>query len=119
MVVKTGICLSLLLVAVLCVAATPGSFRGRIVRGPQAGEPLKWLYVQGAKGHVRRVEISDARVGYAPEVKKKDRVANPSDALREGVQVQVEASLDGDGEWKASKVTILEVVGRAGKTRET
>ncbi|HVZ17241.1 MAG TPA: hypothetical protein VG897_09000 [Terriglobales bacterium] len=111
--------ISLMLAAAVCMAATPGSFRGRVVHGPEAGGRLKWLYVQGAKGSIRKVEISEARVGYAPEVKGKDRVGNPSDALREGVQVQVEASLEENGEWKASRVTILEVAGNAARTTTT
>ena len=118
-VVRTSVGVSVLLVAALCLAATQGSFRGKVVGGLEDGGRQKWLYVQGPKGTIRRVEISGARVSYGPDVKKKDRVANPVESLYEGVQVQVMASQDGSGEWKASAVTILEVVGRAARMRET
>lgn len=116
--VKT-IVLFLVAMVSLAQAATPGSFRGTVVGRPESGGGEKWLYVQGPKRSIRRVEISSARVSYAPEVKKKDRLANPAYALKEGTQVQVTASQDGSGEWKASAVTILEVVGKSVGTRET
>lgn len=109
----------MILVATLCSAATQGSFRGKIVRGPDADADKKWLYVQGLKGTIRRVEISDARVKYAPEVSKKDRKANPVEALGEGAQVQVDASQDGNGEWTASTVTILAVSTTTGQQRRS
>jgi hypothetical protein len=89
------------------LAATSGTFRGQVVSGPELDAGKKWIYVQASKGAVRRVEVSQAKVAFAPELKASPRRAKPQDALREGAQVRVTASQDSDGEWKATAVEIL------------
>jgi len=103
------VALTVLLAVTFCAAATQGIFRGKIVRGPASESGDRWVYIQNHKGAIRRVAISGARVSYAPEVSKKDRSSNPEESLREGAQIQVSASQDDSGEWKATAITILAV----------
>jgi hypothetical protein len=90
-------------------AGTPGSFRGTIVDGPSAEKG--WIYIQGRNGMARRVEISRAQVGYDEEVPAAERRAKPEEALVVGTEVRVTAEQGSDGEWRASDVEILKVVG--------
>jgi hypothetical protein len=87
--------------------AANGSFTGQVVNGPNLDANKKWVYVQGPRGPVRRVDVSAAKVRFGASVSKRDRDAKPDDAIREGAQVRVTASQDGDGEWKASAVEIV------------
>lgn len=91
----------------MLLARTAGTFSGQVVNGPNPEPNKSWVYVQARKGAVRRVEISNAKVTFAPEVKGKDRAAKPEEAVREGAQVRVTAAQDEDGEWKASTIEIL------------
>jgi hypothetical protein len=101
----------LLLIAASLVlnAGTPGSFRGTIVDGPAAEKG--WIYIQGRNGMARRVEISHAQVSYDEEVPAAERRSKPEEALVVGTEVRVTAEQGSDGEWKASEVEILKVVG--------
>jgi hypothetical protein len=92
------------LLAASLAFGTNGSFVGRVVKGPNTDASRNWLYVQSPHGSVRRVDVSAAKIGYAAGVEKKDRA---KDAVREGAQVRVTASQDGEGEWKATKVEIV------------
>ncbi len=97
--------------AISSLAAT-GSFTGQVVNGPNQDVNKKWIYVQGPRGGARRVEVSGAKIAFAGSVPKKDRGGKPEDAIREGAQVRVTASQDGDGEWKASSVEIVKTAPR-------
>jgi len=88
-----------------------GTFRGVIVH-PRLGEASHgWSYVKGRNGNLRRAEVSHARVLYAGSVPERLREQIPARALKEGAEVRVTASQDGNGEWRASRVEIL----KAGK----
>jgi hypothetical protein len=104
--VRTKASLLLLLFSVAAFAAN-GSFVGQVVNGPNLDSNKKWVFVQGPRGPVRRVEISAAKISFSSSVAKKERDARPEDAVREGAQVRVTASQDGQGEWKASAVEIV------------
>ena len=87
--------------------ATDGSFMGQVVKGPNVDAGKKWVYVQGPHGSLRRVDVTAAKITYDTGVAKKDRIRDP---LREGAQVRVTASQDGEGEWKASVVEVMKPV---------
>ena len=89
--------------------AANGSFTGRVVNGPNLDLNKKWVFIQGVRGPVRRVDINNSSVSFASTVEKQDRASKPEDAVREGAKVRVTASQDGDGEWKASRVEIVKV----------
>ena len=97
----------ILLIAVLAMAGTPGSFRGTIVDGPLGASGSRWIYVQGRNGAARRVEVSHARVSYDEAVAAAGRQGKAADALVPGAEVRVHAEQDAQGEWKASWVEIL------------
>jgi hypothetical protein len=99
--------LIVVMTAVLLIAATPGSFRGKIVEGPNPAEK-NWLYIQGRNGMVRRVDVSHAHVEYDEDVPAGCRSPNPLDALKPGVEVRVTAEQGSDGEWRASRIEILD-----------
>jgi hypothetical protein len=90
-------------------AAISGTFRGVIVHPPDGEASQGWIYVQGRNGNLRRAEVSHAQVLYADAVPERLREKNPARSLKEGVEVRVTASQDGDGEWRASRVEILHV----------
>jgi hypothetical protein len=89
--------------------AATGSFTGQVVNGPNLDSNKKWVFIQGPRGPVRRVNINDAKISFGAAVKKQDRATKPEDAVREGAEVRVTASQDGDGEWKAASVEIVKV----------
>jgi len=88
-------------------AGTPGSFRGTIVKGPHPGSEKNWIYIESRNGMARRVEVSHARVTYAPTVPAADRSSRPQDALAPGAVVRVTGEQGSDGEWKAGSIEIL------------
>lgn len=88
-------------------SATAGSFRGVIVKGPD--DHPGWIWVRGANGAVRRVEVSGAHVVYDASVPARQRERQPQKAMKAGVEVRVTADLDGNGDWRAVKVEILRV----------
>jgi hypothetical protein len=95
------------------LSATAGSFRGVIVRGPD--QRPGWIWVQGAHGALRQVEVSRAHVVYDKSVPAGQRQRQPEKSIRAGVEVRVTADQDGNGEWRALKVEILRI-GSAAKT---
>jgi hypothetical protein len=107
--------LVLVLVALLFVALLPasaevsGTFRGVIVHAPKGEATEGWIYVAGRNGNLRRAEVSHAHVLYASSVPLRLRQKDPAQGLKEGAEVRVTASQDGDGEWRASRVEILKV----------
>lgn len=104
-----GAVLGVLILTVLSVAGTPGSFRGKIVENASSSPADKnWIYVQGRNGMVRRVEISHAHIEYDEDVPASDRSRTARQALVPGAEVRVTAEQGSDGEWKASEIEILE-----------
>ena len=103
------ISLFVFLACAVAFAATDGNFTGKIVDGSAFGSTGKWIYVQGAKGSARRVDISGARVTYSSAVHNKDRSSRPINSLRPGTEVRVTASQDEVGEWRATEVRILAI----------
>ena len=107
--------LAFLLAALLISVALPltaevsGTFRGVIVHAPKGEATQGWIYVAGRNGNLRRAEISHAQVRYAESVPVRLRAKDPELGLKEGAEVRVTASQDGDGEWRASRVEILKV----------
>ncbi len=100
---------SVLLVGMLPSAlfATPGSFRGVIVRG-QDDNP-GWIWVKSANGMLRKVGIEGAQVVYDDAVPGSAREHQPEMSMKSGAEVRVTANQDGDGEWRASKIEILKL----------
>lgn len=64
---------------------------------------------------LRKVEISRARVIYAASVPSSDRAEDPKQDLAQGAEVRVTAEQDGDGEWRASQVEILQIHGKSAR----
>ncbi|MGH9523314.1 MAG: hypothetical protein ACRD3E_12375 [Terriglobales bacterium] len=85
--------------------ATAGSFRGVIVSGPN--DQPGWIWVKGAHSTLRKVEVSRAQVVYDQAVPSSDRQPQPRKSIKSGVEVRVTAEQDGHGEWRASRVEIL------------
>ena len=101
---------AVLLAGLLPLAAEiSGTFRGIIVHAPQGEAQHGWIYVQGRNGNLRRAEVSHAEILYASSVPVRLRQSVPARSLREGAEVRVTASQDGNGEWRASRVEILKV----------
>ena len=96
-----------LLPTTLC--ATPGSFRGVIVRGPE--DSPGWIWVKSANGQLRKVGIDGASVVYDDAVPRTDRERQPEMSMKSGAEVRVTANQDGEGEWRASKIEILKLKG--------
>ena len=107
-----------MLLSTLALAAT-GSFTGQVVNGPNFDSGKKWVFVQAPKGATRKVEISSAKISFGSAVPQKSRAAKPEDAIREGAQVRVTASQDGQGEWKASAVEIMRAAETVAKKLST
>jgi hypothetical protein len=102
-----AVAVTVVMTMVLLAAASTGSFRGKIVEGPNtAGK--NWLYIQGRNGMVRRVDISHALVEYDEDVPMASRSRNPQDALKPGVDVRITAEQGSDGEWRASRIEIMD-----------
>lgn len=90
-------------------AEISGTFRGIIVHAPKGEATHGWIYVEGRNGNLRRAEVSHAQVLYSSSVPLRLRAKDPAQGLKEGAEVRVTASQDGDGEWRASRVEILQV----------
>jgi hypothetical protein len=89
------------------VAGTPGIFQGKVY---QDGKPTPgWIYVQGRNGMLRKVGVSGARVVYAASVPAADRASDPALDLVQGAEVLVTAKQDGAGEWRASRIEIIQI----------
>jgi hypothetical protein len=88
-------------------AATQGSFRGTVVEGNKGASPSAWLYVRGRNGSIRRVDISQAAIGYDEAVPADQRKSSAREQLVVGAEVRVTAEQGNDGEWHATRVEIL------------
>ena len=101
-------------------AAMTGTFRGTIVDpGTKSSADQGWIYVQGRNQMVRRVQVADAQVVYAPEFPVPLRSAKPASALTDGTEVRVTAAQDGKGEWRATTVEILKPAPESRRFRHT
>lgn len=100
----------LLTAALLCSlaqAATQGSFRGTVVEGDKGAPQGEWLYVRGRNGSIRRVDISQAVIGYDETVPADQRKSSAREQLVVGAEVRVTAEQRSDGEWHATRVEIV------------
>ena len=95
----------LLLLFPVMASATAGSFRGVIVRGPN--DQPGWIWVKGAHSSLRKVEVSSAQIVYDKAIPSADRDRQPRNSIRTGVEVRVTAEQDGHGEWRATRIEIL------------
>ena len=86
-----------LLLNLAATAATPGSFRGVVVRGPASDRSDGWIFVKGKNGMLRRVEIRQANVHYELQYPLDKRERSPRRALKEGVEIRVTATQGKDG----------------------
>jgi hypothetical protein len=102
-----AVCLAIVILLSGLLAATPGIFVGRIYCPPEVRLEPGWLFVQGRKGMLRKVEISGAEVVYSKAIPRSQRMKDPSKSLTHGVEVQVTAEQDGQGEWRARQIEIL------------
>lgn len=91
----------------LFLHATPGTFRGVVVRGPD--DNPGWIYVKSVNGQTRKVGISRAKVEYSDTVPASKRAKMPELAIAAGVELRVTADQDGNGEWRASRIEILKL----------
>ncbi len=105
---RTARTLIVLLLLATLVYATEGSFRGTLVTPPDTEPTQGWLYVKGRNGLVRRVEVSRARVSYSEEPSEQGRKM-AADQLEAGTEVRVTAEQDSSGEWRASRVEVINV----------
>ncbi len=106
----SSLAIGLLTVSMFCVldyAGTPGSFRGTVVEGDQGSPREGWLYIRSKNGSIRRVDISQATVGYDEAVPADQRKATAREQLVIGAEVRVTAEQGSDGEWRALRVEIV------------
>ncbi len=100
--------MAVLLVSVRLSAATPGTFRGEVIRPPQDERTPGLLYLRGRDGNVRRVVVAGAAVDYDSDVASGDRIVPARLALVPGAEVRVTALIDAkSGEWTASRVEVI------------
>jgi hypothetical protein len=87
-------------------AGTPGTFRGTVVRSPQASDSA-WVYLLGRNGLARRVNVSQSEVAYGKSVPQRDRKKIARESLVPGADLRVTAEQDRDGNWRAIYVEVL------------
>jgi hypothetical protein len=101
----TTVAAVLLISSVILLAQTPGTFRGVVIHGPEITPG--WMFLKSRNGLVRRVGISRAQVVYSEAIPAKERQRMPSLSIASGAEVRVTAEQDKDGEWRATKIEIL------------
>jgi hypothetical protein len=90
------------------LAATPGTFRGILVEAPTASRTDGWIFVKGKNGMLRKVEIKSAAIHYEDTFPTAKRKASAKSSLKPGIEVRVTATQGKDGEWHASEVEIVD-----------
>lgn len=97
-----------LLVMSSFLSATEGTFQGRIV-DPPAKEPAApgWIFVQGRRHLVRRVDVSKAVIVPIPGAPSSQGKKCGPECLAVGQEVRITAVQDASGEWRATRVEIL------------
>lgn len=91
----------------IAAVAALGIFRGTLVEPPPQQSRDGWIFVQSPKGMLRQVEISKAKISYSEDVPTTGRAHSPSADLVPGAEVLVTAEQDGQGEWRATEIEIL------------
>lgn len=100
------------MLAVPAFASTPASFRGKVIEFPtDKGTPSGLILVMAKNGAVRRVQVGRAHVSYDQHIPTKFRHKQPSQSLKHGTEVRVEAEENGHGLWRARNIEILGVPG--------
>ena len=79
-----------------------------VVEGTQH-EAGKYIYVAAPNGSMRRVNIQNCRVRFAPGVPAGQRGRNATESLRGNAQVRVTAEQTQNGEWIATDILILKL----------
>lgn len=102
----------LLGMALVAAAGTPGIFQGSVVEAPNHRE-AGWMYVAARNGSVRRVGVAGAVFAYDDDVPASARRSPVPQLLPAGTRVRVTAEQNAAGEWRASRVEILENAGRS------
>ena len=105
----TTLALCLWPVSTAFAGSSTGVFEGRIVQLPKANSRVKWLYVQGKNGAIRRANIAKAVVEYDEDYPAGKRHKRAADSLGQTIEVRVTAEQDEakDGEWQATNILIL------------
>ena len=94
------------------VASTPASFRGKVIEFPTGKSlPSGLIFVMGRNGALRRVQVGSAHVSYDQHIPTKFRHKQPTQSLKHGADVRVEAEENGHGVWRARHIEILGVPG--------
>jgi hypothetical protein len=106
------------LLASLVFAATPASFRGKVIEvaSPQPNPGQRIIFVVSRNGALRKVEVGAAKVIFSEEIPEKDRAGEASAALKHGAEVRVIAEENGHGLWKARSVEIISLPGSTAAT---
>jgi hypothetical protein len=105
--------LSLVYFSALLLAATPASFRGKVIEvaSPQPDPNQHIIFVISRNGALRKVEVGAAKVVFSEDIPEKDRAGEASSKLKHGAEVRVIAEENGHGLWKARSVEILSLPG--------
>jgi hypothetical protein len=92
-----------------------GTFQGRIVDAPPDDPlPKGWIFVQGRNRLLRRVEVAHATIVFSGQVPASQRRKCGPECLEQGQEIKVTAEQDASGEWRATRVEILQLAtGRA------
>ena len=103
--------------------AVDGMFQGRVVNA-QVSVIRKpgWIFVQGRNHMLRRVEVAHAAVVFGSSVPVTQRHKCDFHCLEVGQEVRIIAEQDGQGEWRAKRVEILQLVtnrAESGRERRT
>ncbi|MBV8206298.1 MAG: hypothetical protein JO041_05860 [Acidobacteria bacterium] len=100
--------LTLVMVAGASFAATPATFRGRIIEAPDPAQAVPGtILVMGRNGLLRKVEVGQARVVYSEYIPPEKRQKRATDSLKAGAEIRVLAEENGDGLWRARQIEIL------------
>src|SRR5207253_101552 len=97
---------SLWLTSAAFAGTVTGVFQGRIVQLPKPNSRVKWLYIQGKNGAIRRANIAKAVVEYDDDYPAGKRRKRAADSLGQAIEVRVTAEQDvvNNGDWQATNV---------------
>jgi hypothetical protein len=99
----------------MCVLATIGSFRGKIVAAPTGQAREGWVFVQGPNGRMRFVDIRKAEFAFDEDFRAPADLSPSAKLLLQGAEVRVIGEQQ-NGEWRAMRVEIIHL---AAATRAT
>jgi hypothetical protein len=88
-----------------------GMFQGKVV-DPPVSVSVKpgWIFVQGRNHMLRRVEVAHAEIVFGARVPASQQHSCRMECLEVGQEVRVTAEQDSNGEWRAKKVEILQLI---------